>query len=268
MTITLSKGTALVTGASSGIGAIYADRLARRGYDLVLVARSVERLDTLAEQLRAATGRRIETVGADLGNRSDLARIEQLIQSRSDLSMLINNAGVGAVTPMLDSNIDDMTAMIDLNVTALTRLAYAAAPGFVERGAGVVVNISSVVGIYPELLNGVYGASKAYVLALSQSMQHELSDKGVRVQTVLPGATATAFWSTAGLPHENLPSEIVMDAEKMVDAALAGLDLGEVVTIPALQDGSDWDRYDSLRRDIATRFSLASPAPRYQPQLV
>lgn len=264
MTAKIAQGTALVTGASSGIGAIYADRLGRRGHDLLLVARSGARLDALADRLRAETGRRVETVAANLGDKNDLLGVEQLLRSRNDISLLVNNAGVGAVAPMLESDITAMEAMIALNVTALTRLAYAAVPGFAARGGGTVINISSVVAIYTELLNGVYGASKAYVLALTQSMQHELSEKGIRVQAVLPGATATDFWNAAGLPHENLPKEMVMRADEMVDAALAGLDLGEVVTIPALEDAGGWDRYEALRRELSPRLSKAHAAPRYR----
>ena len=132
-----------------------------------------------------------------------------------------------------------MEAMIDLNATALTRLTYAAAPGFVARGAGTIINIASVVGISPETINGVYGATKAFVLALSHSLQHELGDKGIRIQAVLPGATATDLWETAGLHYRNLPAAIVMSAEDMVDAALIGLDQNERVTIPPLHDGED-----------------------------
>ena len=112
--------------------------------------------------------------------------------------MLVNNAGTAALTPLLESNVDQMEAMIALNVTALTRLTYAAAPAFVARGGGTIINIGSVVGIVPERLNGVYGASKAYVLALTQSLQHELAEKGVRIQAVLPAATATDIWEKGG----------------------------------------------------------------------
>lgn len=264
MTNPQMSNTAVITGASAGIGALYADRLARRGYDLVLVARDTRRTGVLAERLRAETGRNIETFAADLGDKVQLRDLETLLRSRSDIVMLVNNAGVGGVTAMIDSDVEAMDAMINLNVRALTRLTYAAVPGFVARGEGTVVNIASIVAISPEFLNGVYGASKAYVLALTQSMHHELHDKGVKVQAVLPGATATGFWAKAGLPHENLPGGIVMDAAEMVDAALAGLDAGELVTLPALQDGSEWDRYDALRRDMSPRLSLSAVASRYR----
>jgi short-subunit dehydrogenase len=254
----------MITGASSGIGAVYADRLARQGYDLILVARSRGRLNALANHLSDQTGRTVEVVVADLTNKADSLRVEQILRNDASITLLVNNAGVGGVMPLLASPVDDMEAMVSLNVTALMRLAYAAVPGFVARGAGTLVNIASIVAIAPEILNGVYGGTKAFVLALSQSMQHELADKGVRVQAVLPGATATDFWSEAGNPVENLPQEIVMSAEDMVDAALAGLAAGETVTIPGLHDGSQWDRHEAQRKTLSGLFGNRVAAPRYR----
>lgn len=258
-----TRGTALITGASAGIGAIYAERLAARGHDLILVARNEERLHDVADRVQQQYGRNVTIVQADLGRRDDLARIETILRTDASITMLVNNAGFGAVTPLLDTDVDRMEQMIDINVTAPTRLVYAAAPAFVARGAGTIVNIASIVGIGVEIMNGVYGASKAYVLALTQSLQHELAGKGIRVQAVLPGATATDFWDAAGMPHTNLPQEMVMRADAMVDAALAGLDQGEVVTIPPLQDGSDWTAYEATRKTLAGRFAHATPGVRY-----
>jgi uncharacterized protein len=257
------KGTAVVTGASSGIGAVYADRLAKRGYDLILVARNDDRLQTLSRRLAAETGRTVETIKADLNDKSDLAGIERRLKSDQSITLLVNNAGVGATAPLLDSDVEKMDEMIRLNVGALTRLTYAAAPGFVERGGGTIINIASIVAITPETLNGVYGATKAFVLALSHSLQHELSGKGARVQAVLPGATATDFWDAAGRPVHHLPKEIVMTAEDMVDAALVGLDQGETVTIPPLADEAEWNRFEAARRAMIGRLSSAVPADRY-----
>lgn len=260
------KGTALITGASSGIGAIYADRLARRGYDLIIVARNRGRLDELARRITSATGRSVEVVAADLGDKQDLARVEALAKQDASITLLVNNAGVGAYAPLLDSDVEKMDAMIALNVTALTRLTYAVAPGFVSRGTGTIVNIASIVAISPETLNGVYGGSKAYVLSFSHSLQHELSGKGIRVQAVLPGATATEFWDVAGLPVSNLPKEIVMSADNLVDAALAGLDMGELVTIPSLPNQAEWEKFDAARRDMSGRLSSTTAAMRYNIQ--
>jgi uncharacterized protein len=210
-----TKGTALITGASAGIGAIYADRLAKRGYDLILVARNETRLNALASRLTGET-------------------------------------------------VDAMEAMIALNVTALTRLTYAVAPVFAAKGAGTIINISSVVGIAVELLNGVYSASKSYVLSFGHALQRDLADKGVRVQTVLPAATATEFWDVAGYAKQKEAAS-TMSAADLVDAALAGLDQGELVTIPTLHDGNGWTQWEADRRALTPQFANAKAAPRYAP---
>jgi short-subunit dehydrogenase len=259
-----SQGTALVTGASTGIGAVYADRLAKRSYDLILVARNEARLKALAARLTSETGRSVTTLPADLSATPDLAKVETILRDDQTIRMLVNNAGVASVAPLLNAGVEKMDDIIALNITALTHLTYAAAPAFVARGAGTIINIASVVGISAETLNGVYGASKAYVLALGHSLQHELATKGVRIQTVLPGATATELWDKAGLPLENLPASIVMSPEDMVDAALVGLDQGELVTIPSLHDGDEWTRFEAARRALSKRFGNAVPAPRYR----
>lgn len=259
-----SLGTALITGASAGIGATYADRLARRGFDLILVARRRAHLDALAARLSDETGRSVEVVTADLSEKADLARVENILKTEASITMLVNNAGVGAVAPLLQSDVDQMEEMVALNVTALMRLTYAAVPSFVERGKGTIVNISSIVAIGPEILNGVYGATKSFVLALTQSLHHELAAKGVRVQAVLPGATSTEFWDIAGNPVHNLPAEIVMSVTDMVDAALAGLDIGELATIPSLPDAGDWSTYESARQALMPNLSHARPAERYR----
>jgi short-subunit dehydrogenase len=261
---TPSKGIAVVTGASSGIGAIYADRLARRGYDLILVARSQKKLDEVAGRIAGATGRAVNVVAADLNDRGDLKRIETLLATEPGITMLVNNAGIGSVAPLLEADVDAMERMIALNVTALTRLTYAAAPSFAARGAGAIVNVASIVAIRPESLNGVYGGTKAFVLAFSLSLFKELAASNVRIQAVLPGATATDFWDLSGRPLEHLPSAIVMSAEDMVDAALAGFDQGELVTIPALPDATDWDAYEAGRQNLFPNLSNRLQAARYR----
>jgi len=259
-----SKGTAMITGASTGIGAIYADRLAKRGYDLILVARNEARLQSLSARLTSETGRSVKVLRADLNSKAELARVESTLREDPNITMLVNNAGIGSVAPLLEADIDEMEDLIALNITALTRLTYAAAPAFVARGRGAIINIASIVGIAPEILNGVYGASKAYVIALGHSLQRELADKGVRIQAVLPGAVATEFWDVAGKPYQNLPPSIVMSPEDVVDAALVGLDQGELVTIPPLQDGDEWIRFEAARRAMSEKFGNSAPAPRYR----
>src|ERR1700704_103923 len=193
------QGTALITGASRGIGAVYADRLAKRGYDLILVARDEARLKIMSARLTSETGRSVRPLRVDLNDKADLARVESLLRDDQTITLLVNNAGTASVAPLLNADVEKMDDMIALNITALTRLTYAAAPAFVARGAGTIINVSSVVAISPETLNGVYGGTKAYVLALSHSLQHEMVDKGIRIQAVLPGATATELWAIAGL---------------------------------------------------------------------
>ena len=258
-----SKGLAVITGASTGIGAVYADRLAQRGYDLLLVARNQERLTDLAKKLESNTGNKVETLAADLTDSRDLAKLERILREDSRVTLLVNNAGVAATAPLVNSDVAAMSQMIALNVEAVTRLTYAAVPAFVKRGDGVIINIASVVAVAPELLNGVYGGTKAYVLGFSQSLRHELANAGVRVQVVLPGATATDLWKIAGKPVEDLPQEIVMTADDMVDAALAGFDQGEFVTIPALPDAGQWESYEAARQALMPNLSRAEPAGRY-----
>jgi uncharacterized protein len=263
MTKSNPKGTALITGASRGIGAVYADRLAKRGYDLILVARDASRLEQLTAKLKREAGRAVTLLTADLSNRTELAKVEDVLKHNQSISLLLNNAGAASVAPLLNADVGKMDEIIALNVLALTRLTYAAAPAFVARGHGTIINIASTVGVSPETLNGVYGASKAFVIAFSHSLQHELAEKGVRIQAVLPGATATDLWELAGLPYQKLPPSIVMSPEDMVDAALAGLDQGELETIPGLQDGDEWIRFEAARRGLAQRLGNSRPAPRY-----
>ncbi|HEY3824515.1 MAG TPA: SDR family oxidoreductase [Bryobacteraceae bacterium] len=260
---TQSMGLAVITGASSGIGAIYADRLARRGYDLLLVARDQRRMADLASKIVGETGSDVDILTADLTDSGDLAKLEKILREDSRVTLLMNNAGLGATAPLLKSDIADMERMIALNVEALTRLTYAVVPGLVDRGTGMIINIASIVAVNPERLNGVYGGTKAFVLAFSQSLRQELTGTGVKVQVVLPGATATDFWRKAGRSVEELPQEIVMSAEDMVDAALAGLDQGEFVTIPALPEAGQWQTYEEARQAMLPNLSRAEPAARY-----
>ncbi len=259
-----TSGVALISGASSGIGAIYADRLAHRGYDVVLVARNRRRLEIVSDQIAYRTGRKLEVLAADLTDPDDLATVEQVLRTDPRVTMLVNNAGIGATAPLLDSEADKMSQMIALNVGALTRLTYAAAPAFVARGVGTIINVASFVAVHPEILNGVYAGTKAFVLAFSRSLHGELTNKGVRVQVVLPGATATDFWGIAGMPVEDLPAELVMPAGEMVDAALAGLDQGELVTLPSLPEMADWKAYEDARQALFPNLSRSSAAYRYR----
>lgn len=260
---TQQLGTALVTGASTGIGAVYADRLARRGYDLVLVARDEARLSALAERLRSETGRKVEWLKADLTVKADLAQVEQRLRDDKSLTLLVNNAGMSVSGTLVEGDIDRFQTMLELNVIAPTRLAAAAARNFVTRKTGAIVNIASVLALAPELFNGSYSGTKAYVLNLSISLQKELEAAGVRVQAVLPGATRTEIWARAGVDVGGFPPEMVMEVDDMVDAALAGFDQGEFVTIPSLPDQADFERYTAARLALGPNLSRNVPAERY-----
>jgi short-subunit dehydrogenase len=263
------RGTALITGASSGIGALYADRLARRGYDLILVARGQDSLTRVAKEIGQATGRTVKTVRADLGQHEDLLKVEGILRSDPSITMLVNNAGVGAVEPLLMSDVEAMERMIKINVTALTRLVYAVAPSFVAREHGTIINMASALGIAPEILNGVYGATKAFVIAFTFSLQKELAEKNIRIQAVLPGAVETPFWEASGGSLDRLPDQIVMKAADAVDAALAGLDMGELITLPSVPDEEDWNAYEAARQKLMPNLSRNVPAARYRtPALV
>ncbi|SFD35738.1 hypothetical protein SAMN05428997_12587 [Bosea sp. CRIB-10] len=260
---TQQLGTALITGASTGIGAVYADRLARRGYDLVLVARDEARLGALAERLRSETGRKVEWFKADLTAKADLAQVEQRLREDKSLTLLVNNAGMSVSGTLVEGDIDRFQTMLELNVIAPTRLAAAAARNFVTRKTGAIVNIASVLALAPEMFNGSYSGTKAYVLNLSLSLQKELAPAGVKVQAVLPGATRTEIWARAGVDVDGFPPEMIMEVDDMVDAALAGFDQGEFVTIPSLPDAADFERYTAARLALGPNLSRNRPAERY-----
>jgi short-subunit dehydrogenase len=230
---------------------------------LILVARDQKKLSEVAAMLEAATGRKVETLAADLNAKVDIQRVSDRLSTDSSITALINNAGVGSAGKLLDSKIDDLESMIQLNITTLTRLTLAAVPGFVARGNGLIINISSIVALAPEVLNGTYSGTKAYVVNFTQALNSEVVKKGVKLQAVLPGATATPFWDKAGVPVQHLPSHIVMTAENMVDASLAGLDNGELITIPSLPDVADWEKFEAARLALGPNLSLKTPAARY-----
>jgi uncharacterized protein len=259
-----TKGVAMITGASTGIGAVYADRLARRGHDLILVARSSKPLLALASKISEDTGRDVEVLTADLLSSQQVTQVEDRLHTDTRISVLVNNAGVGLATPLLQSDVAAMRAMITLNVETVMRLGHAAAQGFVSRGHGTIINMASIVAIAPEILNGVYGGTKAFVVAFTQSLHHELAGQGVRVQAVLPGAVGTAFWGKAGTSLANIPREILMTPEDTVDAALAGLDLGELITLPSLPDFAAWQAYEDARQILIPNISRSEPAARYR----
>ncbi|CAM4137568.1 SDR family NAD(P)-dependent oxidoreductase [Stenotrophomonas indicatrix] len=252
----------LITGASSGIGATYADRFARRGHDLVLVARDSARLEALAARLRQETGVAVDILPADLTQADALATVEARLRDDARIGILINNAGIAQSGDFLAQSADAIERLVTLNTTALTRLAAAIAPRLVGAGNGAIVNIGSVVGLAPEFGMSVYGASKAYVLFLSQGLSQELAPKGVHVQAVLPAATRTEIWERAGIDITTLAE--VMDVGELVDAALVGFDRRETVTIPPLHVAERWDTLDGARQPLLGDIRQAHAAERYR----
>ena len=259
-----SLPTVLITGASSGIGAIYAERFAGRGHDLVLVARDGARLDALAARLREESNVAVEVLRADLTQPGDLSALETRLRDDARIGVLLNNAGMAQSGGFAGQGAEDIERLITLNVTALTRLAAAVAPRFAQSGTGAIVNIGSVVGFAPELGMTIYGATKAFVLYLSQGLHLELAPKGVYVQAVLPAATRTEIWERAGVDVDTLPE--VMEVDELVDAALVGFDRRELITIPPLHVAGRWDALDDARRGLMSDIRQAHAAERYRPQ--
>jgi short-subunit dehydrogenase len=259
-----SLPTVLITGASSGIGAIYAERFAGRGHDLVLVARDGARLDALAARLREESNVAVEVLRADLTQPGDLSALETRLRDDARIGVVINNAGMAHSGGFAGQGAEDIERLITLNVTALTRLAAAVVPRFAQSGTGAIVNIGSVVGFAPELGMTIYGATKAFVLYLSQGLHLELAPKGVYVQAVLPAATRTEIWERAGVDVDTLPE--VMEVDELVDAALVGFDRRELVPIPPLHVAGRWDALDDARRGLMSDIRQAHAAERYRPQ--
>jgi uncharacterized protein len=260
----IARGTALVTGASTGIGAVYADRLARRGYDLILVARDTARMEALATRLRAETGRTVEVLTADLAVPAQLAKVRDRLASDTAVTLLVNNAGIALNGSLLDNGPAELQRLIAVNITAPTVLAAAAGTAFVARKAGAIVNIASVLAVAPEVLDPVYSGSKAYLLNLSIGLAAQVRDAGVVVQAVLPGATRTEIWDRSGKDVDALLPGKVMEVGDLVDAALVGLDRKETVTIPSLPDEAQWTVYNDARLALAPNLSNRAVADRYR----
>lgn len=260
----MTTSTVLITGASTGIGAIYADRFARRGHDLVIVARDGAKLETLAARLRQEYNVNVDVLPADLTKVSDLEAVEKRLQDDSRIDTLINNAGIAQSGSFVEQTPDSIEKLIALNITALTRLANAVTPRLVQQGKGAIVNVSSVVGLAPEYQMTVYGATKSFVLFLSQGMHQELSSRGIYVQALLPAGTYTEIWDRAGIDISN--SSPMMEVNELVDAALVGFDRRELVTIPPLHKETRWNDLDAARQGLLSDIEMSHAAERYKTQ--
>lgn len=262
--MTIPTGTALITGASTGLGAVYADRLARRGHDLILVARNGAQMAELAAKLRAETGVAVDVIAADLTKSDDVTRIEQRLIDDAAITLFVNNAGMSLNGGTLENSAAEIETIIALNVTAAARLAIAAGRAFGARGRGAIVNIASVLALAPEMYEGVYSGSKAFLLNLSHALAANGREQGFHVQAVLPGATRTEIWERSGKDIEAFPAEMIMSAGDLVDAALTGLDRGEEVTIPPLADEAQWKDYLAARLAMGPNLSKRDVAERYR----
>jgi len=258
----MTQSSVLITGASTGIGAVYAERFARRGHDLVLVARAQAKLEQLAARLRQQTGVSVDVVPAELPRAEDQASVEARLRDDARIGTLINNAGIAQSGAFSEQSAASVDSLIALNISALTRLSAAVTPRFLQAGEGAIVNISSVVGLAPEFLMSVYGATKAFVLFLSQGMSLELAPKGIYVQAVLPAGTYTEIWARAGIDITNAPE--MMEVGEMVDAALVGFDRRERVTIPPLHNAARWDALDGARQALLSDIKQDEAAARYK----
>lgn len=256
--------TALITGASSGIGAVYADRLAARGYDLILVARRADKLQALADRLSARYAVHIAIQQADLSTAAGIRDIEETLRQNSAIDLLVNNAGAASLTPFLASDADAHEAINTLNTTALMRLTLAVLPRFVERKRGDIINIASVVAFHARAGSAVYSATKAWVLNFTRGLQEEYADSGIRIQAVLPAATATEIWGHSRITLDMLPEGSVMTTEDLVDAALAGWDQGELVTIPPVENLQLWQSWEEARLALFGASRNGQPASRYR----
>lgn len=256
-----TRPTVLITGASTGIGAVYAERFAQRGHDLVLVARDQARLDTLAARLRSEHDVTIDVIPADLTQLADLSTVENRLRDDARIGILVNNAGAALSGNFIDQNTDSVAQLVALNTTALVRLASAIAPRLVKAGDGAIINVGSVVGLAPEFGMTVYGATKAFVLFLSQGLSLELSPQGVYVQAVLPAATRTEIWDRSGIDINTLSD--IMEVGDLVDAALVGFDRREPVTIPPLHEAQRWDDLQGARQGLIGQIRQSAVAQRY-----
>jgi short-subunit dehydrogenase len=247
---------AVVTGASAGIGAAFAERLARDGYDLVIVARDRERLETRAQQLREGCNVQVEVLPADLTEPSELHIVEAAVAD-AQLDLLVNNAGFGTMGAFADLDAEREEAEIRLNVLALVRLTRAVLPGMIRRRSGAIINVSSLAALQPAPYNATYGATKAFVNSFTEALYEELRGTGVQVQALCPGFTRTEFQKRAGVDVSRVPSLAWMSPEAVVEASLAGLRRGDLVCVPGLANRMMSQLVSAVPRGVSRRVAGA-----------
>jgi uncharacterized protein len=258
---------AVVTGASAGIGAAFAQRLARSGYDVIAVGRRAERLEELADRWRQY-GVRVEPLACDLSRDDHLHSLERHITADDHLEVLVNNAGITHLVEFNQLDPTEIEEMIRVHVLALTRLTRAALPGMMDRGRGDIINVSSD-GVFvtePRPVMAVYAATKAYVNTFTQAIAALGRDAGVRAQAICPGYVRTEILERHGISFEEwgIPDSATMEPETLVDVSMAALELDEVICVPTLGDASILHEIEALNaivRDCSS--SSGTPASRY-----
>lgn len=256
--------TALITGASAGIGLSYAEQLAATGWHLVLVARREDRLRGLAERLAGEHHIRAEVLAADLANDSGVAAVEARIANGFAINLVVNNAGFAARGTVAELNLAAFEAMLRVNVLALVRLSHAAMKRMTAEAKGAIVNVASGTVFMQMPGNAGYGSTKNFVMAFTRHMHVEAQGSGVQIQLLIPGVIATEFHEVAGADLSRYPPERVMQADDLVAASLKALEMGEPVCIPSLPDVADWDGYVAAEQRLMPNVSRDRVAERYR----
>jgi len=265
-----ARPRALVTGASSGLGAAFAERLAHDGYDLIIVARRRERLEALAKQLQANHSIEVEVIAADLSKPEELLTVEKRVAENSTLELLVNNAGFGGYMAFVELDPEKATELINLKVLAVARLTRAALPGMLARGSGAVINVSSRLAFSGPMgstqlpKRATYAGANAFINTFSQLLQSELEGTGVQVQALCPGVVETEFHERVGIDPNRYPAAIVMKPADVVQAALVGLKLGEVLCVPALEDPSLLKQIQESQQRFFEQSRTGNLATRYR----
>ncbi|WP_397448215.1 SDR family NAD(P)-dependent oxidoreductase [Pseudomonas sp. NA-150] len=255
--------SALITGASSGIGKVYAEHLARAGYDLVIVARRKPLLDSLALRLTQDYGIKVEVIEADLASSQGVTDVCKRIEEGARINLFINNAGYAARGTVASLDPDVLETMLQVNIIAMSRLSHSAMKRMTKEKSGKIINIASATAFILLPGNAGYGASKTYVLSFTRHMQLEALGTGVHIQALIPGVVATDFHQLAGADLANFPPERVMSADDLVSASLSALEMEELVCIPSLPEVKDWEAYQAAEKAVAANVSRNQPAARY-----
>ncbi len=262
------RPVALVTGASSGIGAAFAEQLAEKGYDLALVARRRERLESLAESLRARHGAESEVLPADLSVPAAVTELGEWA-ANNQVELLVNSAGFPGYRPFVELDPHVADDLLSLHVRTVTMLTRAVLPGMVQRHRGVIINVASLLSLSgtipanPMPYRAVYAGAKSYVLTFTQALAGELRDSGVRLQALLPGVVATEFHDSLGMDRSRL-ERMAMKPEQVVAASLTALETGELVCVPGLDDTTLVENLGKAQRAVLEAGNRPQLASRYK----